>query len=1260
MAIYLSIIFIVALMFPSLSFSSSTSLEGIVNYDFSDPNDGLNDGKGWEKFERPIDSCDNVPTSGCTTNDVPGEISIKDGKAIIISGTNGEGGYCGEAGLKQRVYVPKNAKYLVTYVEVVEKEYGGYTGIKINDEWVLKFHTPGVKGHKKSGEYSVDVSKYAGKEVDLKIVIEDLSKQYCNMHDHYVEIKVDYVKFAYAEPPEETSGPGEPSKSGDTSNNGLEGKEIIVEFERVHERKTVTLNGVSFTIEFLGKDCLWRCTSWWNRNRKYRFKFDKFSDVAILDKGGHAVAEGYNFDLKVTLLDAKCYNKNDQSAKIKLEVVEKEVKPPEIRKRNPEECVYSAKWNSDRKLREDCINTVCDYVETWTDSCGTKWDVLRCPTRTSSLPKHWVMVMMDGEEDVAYLQPHISWVWYKGKYRPLYDYWWYIAGTSIDEMKNEFEIRYGCNNRVEIMDVEPKEIRVRWDELWREFDIRVKLKNTGSVNTEYTLRLNGVTCDTINYPRFLKVNEMKEVVCRDSLPAIYEDNEIEVSVEAGRKYVSKAKIKVNITDYPRKRCWRASDCGKSGWYPTDVYRTVRKGNVMKKQRLEVYKKYRCVGEYVHYHGGRCMVVYRKRWVDVGSEPAKSECEKTVKIRMFERKKIELEGKSVEIQLMSIFKQVDTEKIDWAEEGLLTDIFVFDEKSTHTHTVREGNVFREGDWEFKVLSLEPKEDYYVEYYDSGNGVCSKGGEGEICKIDYLDGYVEIKVKRLGCGSGSEGSERKSGGEERKENEKGDQNKQSMRCSKDKDCPPSKWYSTSNTRVRTDGNCKITERKMEYRKYECKGKIWKIKKGKCHYEITNTKWVVEKRECENGPEKSEENKNQETQKGVDTNEGGNLKTLTISCNQDKKMEFGGKEIMLSLVAVAEYKNTEKHRWEDEGLREGLFAKMGVRVNDQKSALELSEGESAEVGGIKIKVLSIQPDRQYDSMIMLYDVDGACSFSGTEICNIIYTKCSVTLLLESSAASEKDSKSDNTGGESEKESSEGGAEEKKEIKEFISCKQEYGNEYWCGSVEIWEYECDGRGNYVKLDKPCKDSRGHEYYYCVTCAEEEKGEVEEPEIPMPPEITPEIPTPEEVVVQLPIKQGWNLISSPVELEVKDFENAGCDLKSRDGCYFWTWDSRRQAFICNKKIQPNRGYYVYSSKDCVVGSPKDFEIERVGLVNGWNLIPGTGQSVEVIMEKCNIPKNFVYYWQPEDGKWVNPDTLEKGKAYWVFLPGNGCSVDVS
>jgi hypothetical protein len=105
---------------------------GLLNFDFSDLDDTIDDGQGWEKFENTISFCSALSDKLCTTTDKVGEISLE-GEAYVSSGRDG---FCGEAGLKQRFLVPEGAKTLKFDAEAYTLCDGDHT--ILSEEEILK------------------------------------------------------------------------------------------------------------------------------------------------------------------------------------------------------------------------------------------------------------------------------------------------------------------------------------------------------------------------------------------------------------------------------------------------------------------------------------------------------------------------------------------------------------------------------------------------------------------------------------------------------------------------------------------------------------------------------------------------------------------------------------------------------------------------------------------------------------------------------------------------------------------------------------------------------------------------------------------------------------------------------------------------------------------------------------------------------------------------------------------------------------------
>ncbi|MDY6777172.1 MAG: hypothetical protein SVU32_00775, partial [Candidatus Nanohaloarchaea archaeon] len=169
-----------------ITFASLTTAQ-IQNGAFTSSN-------GWSSFVDRLDSC--KEDSVCTTSDSMGEQVVKNNKLHLDSGTTG---FCGEAGFRQVVSVPEDAQYLLVDAVATKDYWGGnHLGVQINGEFVKQF---AVADQPKSETWGPDVfrvnaSQYAGRVVNLSLVLGDDSREWCNMGDHGHSLTVDHIAFA--------------------------------------------------------------------------------------------------------------------------------------------------------------------------------------------------------------------------------------------------------------------------------------------------------------------------------------------------------------------------------------------------------------------------------------------------------------------------------------------------------------------------------------------------------------------------------------------------------------------------------------------------------------------------------------------------------------------------------------------------------------------------------------------------------------------------------------------------------------------------------------------------------------------------------------------------------------------------------------------------------------------------------------------------------------------------------------------------------
>lgn len=150
---------------------------------------GGSSGTGWQKYQDNIDSCD----GSCTTSD-SFNTQVEENRLQINTGSSG---YCGVGGLEKTVTVPEGDSKISFAVKAYQDYWGpNIHGVKIQDEWLVNFDSPGGEAQSWSWElYERDISNYSGQEVKLKVEIGDKSQEWCDMNDHVKEIAVSNISL---------------------------------------------------------------------------------------------------------------------------------------------------------------------------------------------------------------------------------------------------------------------------------------------------------------------------------------------------------------------------------------------------------------------------------------------------------------------------------------------------------------------------------------------------------------------------------------------------------------------------------------------------------------------------------------------------------------------------------------------------------------------------------------------------------------------------------------------------------------------------------------------------------------------------------------------------------------------------------------------------------------------------------------------------------------------------------------------------------
>lgn len=158
---------------------------------------------------------------------------------------------------------------------------------------------------------------------------------------------------------------------------------------------------------------------------------------------------------------------------------------------------------------------------------------------------------------------------------------------------------------------------------------------------------------------------------------------------------------------------------------------------------------------------------------------------------------------------------------------------------------------------------------------------------------------------------------------------------------------------------------------------------------------------------------------------------------------------------------------------------------------------------------------------------------------------------------------------------------------------------------------------------------------------------------------------------ISIPLKEGWNLISVPVEI---DNRSIGELLGSINGKYtkIATWNSSKQKYeyYYPKNDSPNdfnrltnsQGYWIYITEDCTLKlSGSVITDQNIQLKKGWNLIGFNLSTSEKISTTLNVTPsdgiNIIWCYGAEEGwKFYDPWNRWNSEVS-MFIPGTGMFV---
>jgi hypothetical protein len=191
-----------------------------------------------EKFKQNIESCTGV----CDTDD---DLTI-DSSSQGISFDTGRRGYCGSAGVRYDNTDLSNVDAIGFKAKVDSRDWAGATGLKINGDYKFK-RDPSGDGISTQIEREIDISDIEDSDSTITFLVEDTSKEYCNMFDHSIE--ADYTEVYFR-----SSDNSDNSDESDNSDNSDSSEDAAVVNVKVVGKNDEPMSNVSVAIDDSGND----------------------------------------------------------------------------------------------------------------------------------------------------------------------------------------------------------------------------------------------------------------------------------------------------------------------------------------------------------------------------------------------------------------------------------------------------------------------------------------------------------------------------------------------------------------------------------------------------------------------------------------------------------------------------------------------------------------------------------------------------------------------------------------------------------------------------------------------------------------------------------------------------------------------------------------------------------------------------------------------------------------------------------------------
>ncbi|CEG13686.1 hypothetical protein MSIBF_A4470001 [groundwater metagenome] len=167
------------------------------------------------------------------------------------------------------------------------------------------------------------------------------------------------------------------------------------------------------------------------------------------------------------------------------------------------------------------------------------------------------------------------------------------------------------------------------------------------------------------------------------------------------------------------------------------------------------------------------------------------------------------------------------------------------------------------------------------------------------------------------------------------------------------------------------------------------------------------------------------------------------------------------------------------------------------------------------------------------------------------------------------------------------------------------------------------------------------------------------------------EINTPVITTSTIYLKQGWNLISLPIQPQDTNIDAVLNNIKGKYTDVFtynnkWIYKSEymNKWFGDLSNLEAGKGYWIKVKEDCnLTIDGLKVKNASISLEQGWNLIgPVTTTQDNILLDNINVQYTDIFTYE---GKWVykseymnkwfgDLSNLEAGKGYWVKVENNG------